>query len=217
MPKTYRPKSWYIKLINIAKKQLNMDEDLYRQSLSDLTRKNSLRVMTIPELVIVLEYMKKSGFKIKSTKGHSPKSRDKDEDSHTMLDKLRQVWIQMHYQGFLVNGSEQALQTWASNQSKRLNKGVPITKLEWLKGNMLYALVEQLKKWHMRMLKESIPKVFCQVRDLAYKGNLTHDQTVDFRHWSVRMAEAANSHTVISSAYSDFLSILKQHDVTVQK
>jgi phage gp16-like protein len=215
MPKAYRPKGWYIKLINIAKKQLNMDEDLYRQSLTDLTRKNSLRAMTIPDLVMVLEYMKKSGFKVKSAKGNSPKSRSKKE--HTMLDKLRQVWIQMHYQGFINNGSEQSLQTWASNQSKRLNKGVPITKLEWMKGNMLYALIEQLKKWHMRLLNEAMPKVYCQVRDLAYAGNLTQDQLDDFRSWSTRMSEAENSHDVISNAYSDFLSILKQHDVTVQK
>jgi len=217
MPKTYRPKSWYIKLINIAKKQLNMDEDLYRQSLNDLTRKNSLRAMTIPDLVIVLEYMKKSGFKVKSAKEKSPKSRDKAENTHSMLDKLRQVWIQMHYQGFLSSGTEQALQTWASNQSKRLNKGVAITKLEWMKGNMIYALVEQLKKWHMRLLKDAMPKVFCQVRDLAYAGKLTTDQITDFRNWSVRMGEAENTHAVISSAYSDFLSILKQHNVTVQK
>ena len=62
-----------------------------------------------------------------------------------------------------------------------------------------------------------MPKVYCQVRDLAYKGELTHDQKDELRKCSAKITVAANSHEVISSAYSDFLSILKQHDVTVQK
>ena len=64
----YKPKSWYIKLIHIAKNQLQLDDDLYRANLNELTGKNSCSAMSIPELFKVLDHMKKSGFKISNKK-----------------------------------------------------------------------------------------------------------------------------------------------------
>lgn len=134
-----------------------------------------------------------------------------------MLDKLRQVWIQMHYQGLLSNGSEQALQTWASNQSKRLNKGVPVKKLEWLTGKMEYALIEQLKKWHLRLLEKAMPGVVMQLIELQTSGVLSDSEQRLILQLEQHVNQAPNSHEVVSSAYSDFLAILKQHNVVVHK
>ena len=217
MKTTYKPKSWYKQVINIAKGQLQIEEDNYRAILQDKTGKQSLTDMNIPELYKILEHMKKLGFKPKANKSKSPKTSGKAESTHTMLDKLRQIWIQMHYQGFISNGSEQSLQTWASNQSKRLNKGVPITKLEWMKGNMLYALIEQLKKWHMRLLGEALPEVFNQVRKLYFQSILNDKQRKEYMSFNARLSEAKNSHQVVSSAYGEFLNILKQHNISVEK
>jgi len=207
--KTYKPKSWYIKLIHIAKNQLQLDDDLYRSNLKTLTGKGSCKDMTIPELFKVLEHMKKSGFKVSSTKGNSPKTKSKKD--HTMLDKLRQIWIQMHYQGFINNGSDKALQTWATNQAKRMNNGVAVNKLEWLKGNMLYSLIEQLKRWHMRLLGEVFNDARTQVSTLKIKGVLNSNEKFDYDECTGRFIEAPQTHQVVSNAYSVYLNILANH------
>lgn len=49
--------------IHIAKNQLKLDEDTYRQMLQGLTGKASCRLMKIADLNKVLEAMKRRGFK----------------------------------------------------------------------------------------------------------------------------------------------------------
>ncbi len=211
----YKPKSWYKQLINIAKGQLEIDEVNYRAILQAKTKKNSLTEMSVPELFTVLEHMKTLGFKPKANKRTSPKSKSKKEI--TMLDKLRQVWKQMHYQGFINNGDDKALQTWAANQSKRLNKGVAVTQLEWLKGNLLYSLIEQLKKWHMRLLGEVLEPRFNQVRELYHQAKLTEEEMIELNRVKDKLFHAPNTHSAAASAYSVYLDVLKQHNVTVIK
>lgn len=211
----YKPKSWYKQLINIAKGQLQIEEDNYRAILQAKTKKNSLTEMSIPELFTVLEHMKTLGFKPKASNRQKPKSKSKNEI--TMLDKLRQVWKQMHYQGFINNGDDKALQTWAANQSKRLNNGVAVIKLEWLKGNMLYSLIEQLKKWHMRLLGEVLEQRFKQVLELYRRAELNQEELFHLNEASDRLNSAPNTHAAVSKAYSIYLDISKQHNVTVGK
>jgi phage gp16-like protein len=213
----YKPRTWYKQLINIAKGQLQIEEVNYRAILQAKTKKNSLTEMSIPELFTVLEHMKALGFKPVAKKKNSPKSSDKAENTHTMLDKLRQTWIQMHYQGFLNDGSEPALQTWASNQSKSLNKGEAITKLEWLDGQMQYRLIEKLKQWHMRELGKVMRDTFTEVRALHMNQLLTEEQNGDFLKYQIRFSDAPNSHIVASSAYSFYLTVLKQHNIMAGK
>lgn len=208
---SYKPHNYYKQLINIAKGQLALPDDLYRANLKTLTGKTSLRDMTIPDLVMVLDHMQKSGFKIKATTRKSPTTSDKAEGTHTMLDKLRQVWIQMNYQGLIKNGSEKSLQTWAGNQSKRLNKGVAINKLEWLPGNILYALIEQLKKWHLRMLGEVFTEKLSQVKALHKNNKLNYDEFEELSSLLVLFNSAPNTHEIVSNTYSYFLQILEQH------
>jgi phage gp16-like protein len=149
----YKPKFWYIKLIHIAKSQLQLDDDLYRSNLKDLTGKVSSKEMSIQELFKVLEHMKKSGFKIVSQHKKSPKTREKE--THTPLDKLRQLWVQMSYKGILRDGSEQALIKWASNQSERMNKKEHVERLEWLSTPFIHQLIGQLQSWQKRLEKNT--------------------------------------------------------------
>ncbi|WDE07255.1 regulatory protein GemA [Thalassomonas viridans] len=214
----YKPKSWYIKLIHIAKTQLKMDDTLYRSSLKSLTGKASCKDMSLPDLVKVLEYMKNSGFKPKAkiSKKKSPKTREKLEGAHTMLDKLRQLWIEMHKQGFIQDGSEPALEKWAINQSKSLNNGQPVNKLEWLPGNMLHAVIEQLKQWHMRLLKPVFPPLYKEMILLNQESRLTKSQQDDFIYHADRLSRASETHDVVSNAYKSFVAILAQHNEQVR-
>lgn len=141
MAAQYRPKSWYIKLIHIAKSQLQLDDDLYRSNLKELTGKSSCSDMTIPELVKVLEHMKKSGFKV------SNKKKAKLSGAHA---KLFSLWQEMADAGFIKNRTYKALETWATANCKVKNNGVAVTKLEWFTPDMFYQVIEQLKKWQKR-------------------------------------------------------------------
>ncbi|WP_141670974.1 phage protein GemA/Gp16 family protein, partial [Gilliamella sp. GillExp13] len=61
-------KSKYIKLIHIAKTQLNLDDDTYRHLLLTITKKTSTKNMTVWELEKVITNLKLKGFKVKSSK-----------------------------------------------------------------------------------------------------------------------------------------------------
>ena len=211
MPAEYRPKPWYFSVINMAKNQLAIEDSTYRDILKAKTGKISLKDMTIPDLVKVLSYMKSIGFKLKANKKLSPSSSNKPVGQVTMLDKLRQLWIEMAKQGFLKDGSEQALEKWACNQAKRLNKGVAITKLEWLKGNMLYALIEQLKKWHMRLLNDALPEAYVRVYELNKCNMLTVEQVEALNVYLVILRTAPETHELNSNLFRLYIDILNEH------
>ena len=54
-----------IQLIHIARNELGMDEDTYRQMLQGLTGKASTKGMDTTQLNCVLESMKRKGFRVK--------------------------------------------------------------------------------------------------------------------------------------------------------
>lgn len=130
--------------IHIAKKQLGMDDDTYRAVLKRATSKTSSADMSVTELHRAIAEFKKLGFKPKSSKGYSPKSRG------TRVDKLRAIWISMGKRGF-VNGSEDALLNWVQNSLLRRNKA-SIDSLNWLNDHPeINRLIEQLKNWQARL------------------------------------------------------------------
>lgn len=163
-------KSRYIQLIHIAKSQLGWDDDLYRQVLSDLTKKTSCKNMNVTELKKVLGHMESKGFKVvtkKRGKGkNSPITRDKADKNQ--LDKLRQLWIAMKYRGYIKDGSEEALLKWSKSQAQRLNKNVAIERLEWLKDSMLHRLIEQLKKWYVRVMANDMDDLYPDLAALNF-------------------------------------------------
>lgn len=206
---TYKPPKWYMQVINIGRNELNLDDDQYRCILVDLTSKNSLRKMTIPELFKVLEHFKKCGFKPKasnnaSKKKNSPTSSNKPKSEKTMLDKLRQIWIEMSHQGFLNDGSEQALFTWASNQVKRMNKGKAVARLEWFTDEMLYFSIEQLKMWHLRVLKKSVDSLQIKVTTLTLEP--LDKENVQLAMICLQQSQAHDSYNNAFNVFSELLN-----------
>lgn len=215
MSKQYRPKNWYYSVINMAKSQLDIEESTYREILHSTIGKTSLTEMSIPELFKVLNHLKGLGFKLKTNKKLSPSTKSKNE--LTMLDKLRQVWIEMSKQGFLKDGSEQALEKWSVTQSKRFNNGVAVNKLKWLKGNMIYTLIEQLKQWHMRLLKNAIPKAYTHVRNLHIDGELNVDEIDALNGYKAKLMTAPETHALNSGLYCLYLKIIENHKSNTER
>lgn len=148
-------KQKYIQLIHIAKQQLNMDEYSYRSMLERLTAKNSTTKMTLVELSKVLHELEQKGFKVRSKKGYSPKTKSTIAKSN-ITTKIRAIWIDMHKQGIIRDGSEQALNKWVRSIVNPILTGrnQPLAlNVQSLNDQMASLVLERLKKWQQRTEK----------------------------------------------------------------
>lgn len=129
-----------VKLIHIARNDLQMDEDTYRQMLQGLTGKASTKEMDTTQLNRVLESMKKKGFRIK------PASKARSGfplDNHPQSKKIRALWLEMAAAGIVRDSSEQALSLWVKRETG-------ISALRWLNKEQASNVIEKLKKWQRR-------------------------------------------------------------------
>ena len=92
-----------IGVIHIAKGQLGMDDDSYRDFLLDVTGKDSCSKMTSKEQWRVLEEFKRRGFQ--QTTAH----RGTKLVSDPQAKKIRALWLTMAYCGIVRDRSEKAL------------------------------------------------------------------------------------------------------------
>lgn len=135
-PAKFADKKRDIQLIHIAKQQLGMDDDAYREILFTLTRKRSSTELDFAERKKVLDHMEACGFK--RTK---PQPRKLADDPQSKM--IRALWLQLHEAGKVRNPSESALAAFAKRQTGR-------DALQWLNGKEASALIEELKKWLAR-------------------------------------------------------------------
>ncbi|WP_065204283.1 gp16 family protein [Shewanella woodyi] len=203
MKKQFKPKAWYIKMIHIGKNQLKIDEQSYRANLMELTGKRSCLDMEITDLFKVLEFLKSKGFKFKA--GKAIKLTKKA--APTQLDKLRHIWITMNHQGFLRDGSDNALNKWSMTQTKRLNNGTAIAKLEWLQPSMLNALIEQLKNWHMRLINKELDHQYSAVALLCQESLLSKEDNSVFIDMDNQLKQS-QSHESLVKVFNALNTIL---------
>jgi phage gp16-like protein len=122
--------------IHVAKKQLNLIDDDYRQILFDETGKTSAGDMTDGELVTVLKRLEGSGFRATAArKGAKPAD-------HPGAGKARALWISLHQLGAIDDPSEGALEAFARRQLG--------ARLQWADQGKVYKLVEALKAMAQR-------------------------------------------------------------------
>lgn len=150
-----------IRLIHVAKKDLQLDDETYRSILMRIGKKDSSSNLTVPELEKVLEYLKRSGFKVRSkpkfdAKAKAKPSRPLAQDLESK--KVRALWLFLHQLGAVKNPSEEALAAYV----KRM---VGVDALQWISGKQAETLIEALKKWAMRFLPAAVEKLVEQVRN----------------------------------------------------
>jgi phage gp16-like protein len=127
--------------INIAKKETGISDDNYRLMLEAVTKKDSLKEMSIPELIKVKDHFKsKLGWKNKN------KSRTKKAfrpSTDPMVRKCYVLWNILYKRG--------ALNCSKKDQKAALNKFAKkhydVENVEWLKSDQAVKLIEILKKW----------------------------------------------------------------------
>ncbi|WKE65037.1 regulatory protein GemA [Gallaecimonas kandeliae] len=162
-----------IQLIHIAKAQLGLDDDLYRQLLMDIGGAPSSKELTFAKADAVLEHLKSKGFKAIPKGRLSPKS---GTAAVGAVDKIRAIWITMSKQGFVRDGSETALDKWVCSVTQVRHVG-------WLKQRSAAQALEALKKWHTRELERALgarwgffpeSRLYLTLDDYRRQGRPTH-------------------------------------------
>lgn len=145
-----------IRLIHVAKRDLSLDDDTYRSILLRFGGKESSSDLTVPKLEQVLEHLKRSGFKVRSTgkvtsvsKPARP-SRALAQDAESK--KIRALWLFLHELGAVKNPSEEALAAYV----KRI---AGVDALQWISGEQAERLIETMKKWAMRFLPQAVQEL----------------------------------------------------------
>lgn len=154
-----------ITLIHVAKKDLRLDTDTYRDALRAAVGKTSCRDMTLAELSRVLVSFQKRGFRVRS------KPQNRALKPATATAKIRAIWRLMHGQGFLISGSEVALNGWVRKQTAPQNGGEGVANYQWLEKEPALAsdMLERLKRWHRREM--------LHVLGLSEREKISYDQT----------------------------------------
>ena len=116
--------------VHVAKKEMGLVDDDYRQMLIDVTGRASSADCTVAELRDMVEAMKRKGF---APKKAGPKAADSPFAS-----KARALWISLYHLGAIENPSEQALEAFARRQ-------LGCMKMQWANQAEGYKLVEALK------------------------------------------------------------------------
>jgi phage gp16-like protein len=123
--------------INIARQQLGMVEDDYRQLLFDSTGKTSLRACSEKQMDAMVEALKAKGFR------PLPKAGSKGSAQHPMARKARALWISLYHLGVVHNPGEPALEAFAKRQLK-------CERLVWARQSDAFRLIEALKNMAVR-------------------------------------------------------------------
>lgn len=133
--------------IHIAKSQLGLDDETYREVLKGSTGKTSCAAMNERELKTALQAFKDRGFKSR------PPRKTKSETSKgtaTLEEKLIAVWRDMGSAGLLNNPSDAALRSYVRRQT-----GNRYDAPQFCDNKTLIRLIESLKQWRKRLEKEA--------------------------------------------------------------
>ncbi|WP_241499349.1 gp16 family protein [Chromobacterium sphagni] len=141
----------------MAKRELALDDDSYRAILQRIGKQASAADLTVPELNQVLEYLKRSGFKVRSKARQAAQSRPLAQDEQHK--KIRALWLFLHQIGVVKNPAESALAAYV----KRITGS---DAMQWLAGDQLELVTESLKKWAMRSLPDVVQKLAAEVQQL---------------------------------------------------
>lgn len=191
-----------IQLIHVAKRDLDMDDDSYRDALRSAVGKDSTSDMSIPELERVVSHMKRCGFKVRTkVKVGAPRktakvSRPLAQDHESK--KIRALWLFLHELGAVQNPSEEAL----AGYVKRITK---VDALQWITGEQAETLIETMKKWALRFLPQAVRDLVPKVAELP----MTDQERMTLNN-VLRTAFSAGTYDPMHSAWEALTHMLKK-------
>lgn len=165
-----------IRLIQVARRDLNLDEPNYRAILFAQGGNESLAAMPIDGMKKVLDYLKAQGFKVRKAKT------DRKQATGKEASKVRALWLFLHELGAVRDPSEAALTAYVQRIAK-------VDDVQWMRGarhvktaagpefkDRQDLVIETLKKWAMRFLPEAVEKLKAEVKERYDNGQLSPEQ-----------------------------------------
>lgn len=133
------PRARLVRLIHVAKRELQLDDDTYRAMLASSSGGlTSTSGMSEAQLQAVLQRAKRAGFKVKSA---NPQPRRLDLSPEAR--KVRALWLFLNHLGAVRDPGEVALATYCRRIAK-------VSALQWASRGQMSTLIESLKKWALR-------------------------------------------------------------------
>ena len=126
-----------IRLIHVAKRDLALDDEAYRDMVEQVTGQTSAAALSVLQLERLLGHMKKCGFKVKASIG------TRTQAQSLQASKMRALWLLLHQADVVRDSSEQALASYV----KRITG---VEALQWLNTAQCSLVIESLKKWCKR-------------------------------------------------------------------
>lgn len=147
-----------LKIVQVGRRELGLDEEDYRCLLESVTGARSAKGLSAAKLDAVITAMKGLGFKVKGgaqvAGRRSPPSSAKVQAPEVR--KIRAIWITIYNDGFVRDGSEDALGSYIKRMTANANGGAGISRPEWLTSAQAERVLEALKKWHIRLMTAAI-------------------------------------------------------------
>ncbi|CVF20228.1 gp16 family protein [Serratia marcescens] len=197
-----------IRLIHVGKRELGLDDEVYRALLMGSVQKDSTSVMSLPELERVLERMKRSGFKVRVKSARPPaQSRPgRPLAQYPEARKVRALWLFLHQLGAVKNPSEEALAAYV----KRIAK---VDALQWTNGNQTEALIETLKKWAMRYLPGQVREMAQTLSEAIKTGSVTlSDKELTGLRSTVGLAQTRQTFDPMQTAWDALKTALDKRE-----
>lgn len=142
-PAPRRSASPLLAKVHIAKKDLRLSDEHYRDVLERITGQRSAAGLSDAQLIAVLKHFEGEGFKpkviagAKAASSSAPKIGRRAAD-HPVARKARALWISLHQLGVVENGSEAALEAFAKRQ-------LGVDALQWADQSHAEPLIKGLK------------------------------------------------------------------------
>lgn len=130
-----------IKLIHVARRELNMEDADYRAMLASMPAlggKTSSADLGLRGLELVLDALVSRGFKVRPKAPGNTNNRRLASDPQSRL--VRHLWLKLHGLGKVRDSSESAL----NHYVERLTK---VADLHWLSNKQITTVIESLKSW----------------------------------------------------------------------
>lgn len=175
--------------IHVAKSQLGMDDETYRDMLWTVARVRSAADLDWAGRKKVLDHLKAKGFKIKPGKKIKTTRPLASDDQSKMI---RALWLELHDYGYVENPSEAALAAF-------VNRMTGVDALQWLKSTQASKVIEELKRWRGRD-EHKIIQLFMIARQRGLIDLIVGDHTDYCRHLTGSATlTRSNAQSVIAS------------------
>ncbi len=153
-PRGWAERNQLLAKVHIAKKQLGWDDDTYRDVMERMFKVRTAGKLTPIQLVQLIEHMASVGFdsrkRVRSVGGASVSHETGKRPNADVVAKMRAQWLALYNIGAVKRPQDLALLEFVRKQTATANGGRGVAKLEWVKPDEAFRVVEALKSWGAR-------------------------------------------------------------------